>query len=95
MNSSYMKYMANPKGFTLKKWFADILKEKYIPYEALLERLGVFLVAEKDFQEFGKLFSEIYSTAYMKAVEDCRGQFEKLGVKINVVPEKASPSNQD
>ena len=92
--SSYMRYMSNPKGFTLKKWFAEILKEKYPPHESIIERVGTSLVTEKDLQDLGKLITEVYEVAYMKAINDYREQFEKMGVKINIVPQKPS-SNQD
>ena len=87
-----MKYMANPKSFTLKKWFAELLKGKFPPHENIIERVSMSLVTEKDLTDFGKLVAEVYEAGYLKAVNDYRAQFEKMGVKISIVAEEPKKS---
>lgn len=95
VQGSYMKYMANPKGFTMKKWFAELLKDKYPPFEAIIERVSAALVTDKDLQEFGKIITTVFEAGYFKAVNDYKGQCEKLGIKVSVVAEEPSPKNPD
>jgi hypothetical protein len=83
--NNMMQYMANPKAFTVKRWLADLLKNKYPPHDTIAERVSSSLVTDSDLADLGKLIGEIYESGYRKAVDDYRAQFEKLGVKINVV----------
>ena len=76
--------MSNPKCFTLKKWFADILKNEYTPHDEIVERISASILTDKDVERFGKLITSIYEVAYKKAVSDYKDEFEKLGVKINI-----------
>jgi hypothetical protein len=79
--------MSNPRSFTLKKWFAELLGKSYPPHNNIIERVSTALVTEQDMKEFGNLVTTIYEQAYRKAVEDYRQQVEKLGLKISVVPQ--------
>lgn len=91
--SNIRNYAANPRSFTLKKWFHELLKEKYIPHDHIVDRVAPSLVTEKDMEDFGKLIVEVYEKGYLKAVEDYREQFEKMGVKINIVAERPTPKS--
>jgi hypothetical protein len=84
--SDFFKYASNPKAYTLKKWFSELLKEDYLPFNDVVERLATVLATEKDLQDCGRLITTIYERAYRKAVDDYREEFEKLGVTINIVP---------
>lgn len=84
--SNFIRYMSNPRSFTLKKWFAELLKEDYIQHDTVIERVAMSLTTEQDLKEFGKLITQIYEKGYRKAVEDYRQQAEQLGIKITVVP---------
>ena len=77
--------MSNPKAFTLKKWFYDLLKLNYMAHDAIIERVATSLTTEKDLEDFGKLVGQVYEIGYRKAVEDYREQFEKLGLKVTIV----------
>ncbi len=85
MNSDMMKYMANPKSFTLKKWFAELLKERYQKHDSIIERVATSLVTDTDLQDFGKLVTEVYESAYRKAVNDYQVELDKIGVKVAIV----------
>ena len=83
--SNFIRYMANPRSFTLKKWFAELLKAEYMQHDEIIDRIASSLTTEKDLEQFGKLVSNIYEMAYKKAVEDYVKEAEKLGVKVSIV----------
>jgi len=85
-DSNVMKYMANPRGFTLRKWLLQILQNRFEKHESIVERLGGSMATDGDLQAFGRLATELYEVGYLKAVNDYKEQFEKLGIKVNIVP---------
>jgi hypothetical protein len=85
---NWMQYMANPQTFAIKKYMSEILKEKYPPHEAIIERLIPVLSSTKDYEAFGRLIADLYETAYLKAVGDHKEALAKVGLKANVVAEK-------
>jgi hypothetical protein len=93
--NNVLKYMSNPKAFTLKKWLVELLKSRYMQHDNIVERVATALITEKDLTDFGAMITDLYEIAYQKAVSDCKEEFEKLGVTINIVPSSSSPKNQD
>lgn len=92
--SDMAKYMANPKAYTVKRWLSALLKEKYTTkHDSTVERVSSALITEQDLQDFSSLITELYEIAYRKAVADYQQEFEKMGVKINVVAEKTNHQN--
>jgi hypothetical protein len=86
-----IKYMSNPRAFTLRKWFYDLLKLNYIEHDPIIERVGTSLATQKDLEDFGKLIGQVYDIGYRKAVEDYKKEIEKLGLKVQVVaPDSAN-----
>lgn len=90
--SNFINYMSNPKSFTLKKWFAELLKGDYPKHDQIIERVATSITTDKDLKEFGALVINIYETAYHKAVNDYKDQAEKLGIKISIVSEETTSS---
>jgi hypothetical protein len=84
-----IKYMSNPRAFTLRKWFYDLLKINYIAHDNIIERVSSALVTEKDLEEFGKLIGQVFETGYKKAVDDYRKQMEEMGLKVHIVAPKS------
>lgn len=85
--SNFVNYMSNPRSFTLKKWFVEILKEDYMQHNTVIERVATSLTTESDLKEFGALITGVYERAYKKAVDDYKEQAEQLGIKVSVVAE--------
>lgn len=85
--------MSNPKAFTLKKWFYDLLKIDYVTHDQTIERVATSLATDKDLQDFGKLIGQVYETGYRKAIEDYRKQIEDLGLSIKIMAPGESQSN--
>lgn len=77
--------MSNPKAFTLKKWFYDLLGISYSSHDQIIERVATSLATDKDVEDFGKLVGQVYQCGYKKAVEDYQSQLEELGLKIKIV----------
>lgn len=82
--SNFIKYMSNPRSFTLKRWFVEILKEDYMPHNDVIERVSTSLTTEQDLKDFGNLITQIFEKGYRKAVSDYQSQAESLGLKISV-----------
>ena len=82
--SNFIKYMSNPRSFTLKRWFVELLKEDYLSHDTIVERVASALTTEQDVKDFGNLVTAIYDKAYRKAVEDYRSQAEQMGLKITI-----------
>ena len=90
--SNFINYMSNPRSFTLKKWFAELLKEDYSPHDQIIERMSTSITTEKDLKDLGKLIMKLYEKAYLKAVDDYKEQAENMGIKISVITSKDSIS---
>lgn len=90
-SNNIFRYMSNPKAFTLRKWFYELLKMNYASHDPIIERISTSLVTEKDLDDFGKLIGQVYETGYKKAVEDYKKQVEQMGLKVSIVnPETIS-----
>lgn len=86
MNQTQMaSYMANPRSFTIKKWLMDLLKERYVENDLIIERLSTAIVTSKDLEDFGKLVGHIYEVGYKKAVIEHQQQLENLGYNVSIV----------
>jgi hypothetical protein len=85
--SNFIRYMANPRGFTLKKWFYDLLGLDSAAHDAIIDRVAAALTTDKDLEDFGKLISQVYERGYKKAVNDHKEQMEKLGLKVHLTSE--------
>ena len=88
--SNFVRYMSNPRSFTLKKWFIELLDKEYVPHDDVIERIAAALTTDQDMKAFGKLITSVFGKGYRKAVDDYRGQVEKLGIKVNVGPSDPS-----
>jgi hypothetical protein len=84
-NSNYIKYLSNPKGFTMKKWFYDLLGLEYAGHDAIIERVATSLTTQQDLEDFGKLIGQVYEKGYRKAIDDYKKEAERVGLKVSVV----------
>lgn len=89
---NFIKYVSNPRSYTLKKWFMEMLKEEYPQHDVIVERVAAVLLTDSDVSQFGKLISNVYEKAYRKAIDDYKDQAEKLGIKVNI---NHKPSGQE
>lgn len=89
--NNFIRYMSNPRAFTLRKWFYELLKIDYMAHDTIIERVSTSLVTEKDIEDFGKLIGQIYEKGYRKAVDDYRKQIEDMGLKVSIVAPEQQP----
>jgi hypothetical protein len=85
-NTNFIRYMANPKAFTLKKWFYDLLQVDYAAHDAIIERVAAALTTDKDLTDFGKLISQVFEKGFRKAVEEYSKEAERIGLKVSIIP---------
>lgn len=85
---SWMDYLSNAKGHYVKKSMFEILQERYMQNEQIVDRLSVSLLTESDVKQFLKLITDVYELAYMKAVNDHKEQLQNLGLIATIVPQK-------
>jgi hypothetical protein len=83
--SNFARYVANPKAFTLKKWFYDMLGINYASHDIIIERVASSLTTEKDLEDFGKLLGQVFETGFRKAIEEYAKEAEKVGLKVSIV----------
>ncbi|CAE7860285.1 unnamed protein product [Symbiodinium microadriaticum] len=81
-----VQYMNNPRAFTLKKWFIELLNNKYTKHDPIVERVAMALSTEQDVRDFGALVAEVFEAGYYKAVNDYKDQAKKAGLEVKVVP---------
>lgn len=83
--NNFIKYLSNPRSFTLKKWFYDLLGIDYATHDTIIERVSTSLTTQQDIEDFGKLIGQVFEKGYRKAIEDYSKEAEKLGLKVSVV----------
>lgn len=81
----WMQFMSNPKSHHIKKSMFELLKERYIKHEDIVERISVSLLTDKDMMAFLQLSLELYEIGYLRSVEDHRAELEKMGIKVSIV----------
>jgi len=77
--------MNNPKAFTLKRWFIELLQNRYAKHDQIIERVALGLSTDVDVKDFGALVAEVFEAGYYKAVEDYKEQAKKAGMDVKVV----------
>ena len=83
-----MPFMPNPQSIAIKRYLFDILKERYAKNEKFIDRLSITIATREDYEEFGKLVMDLYESGFMRAVDQYKEQFEKSGMRVNIVAEE-------
>ncbi len=78
----------NPQSIAIKKYLFEILKERYGRNERFIERISTLIATKEDYDGFGSFITDIYETGFLKAVNEYKDQFHKMGMKVSVVPEE-------
>jgi len=84
----------NPQSTAIKKYLFEILKEKYSKNEKFIDRLTYQINTKEDFESFGIFITDIFESGFLKAFEQYKENFEKLGMKVNIVAEE-KPKNSN
>jgi len=83
-----MPFMPNLQSIAIKKYLFEVLKERYGRNDKFIERLSVIIATKEDFDNFGKMVADLYESGFMRAVDQYKEQFEKSGMKVNIVAEE-------
>lgn len=70
-----------------KKYLFDILQERYIDNEPMINRITHHLSSENDVRDLVKVVVDAFERGYMKAVADYKDQLVKLGYQVTVGPD--------
>lgn len=85
---SWIDSLFNARGNYLKKAIFEILQEKFMNHENIIERISGNLQTESDYNSFLKLIAEVYEVGYIKAVKDHQQQLQKIGLIATIKKEQ-------
>jgi hypothetical protein len=68
----------------LKNYMSKFLEDRYDKHRDIIERVSHGLTTEQDFTSFMSLAVDIYESAYLRAIEDCRVQFAQHGITLEL-----------
>lgn len=85
---SWIDSFFNARSNYLKKAIFEIMQERFMKHENIIERITSNLQTEGDHNAFLKLIAEIYETGYVKAVKDHQQQLQKLGLVATIKKEE-------
>jgi hypothetical protein len=85
MSGNWNQMMQNPRVMMLKKYMAQVLPEKLALYDDILTRVASSLITDNDFKVFAEMINEVLQLGYIKAIEDYRGELQKLDININLL----------
>lgn len=80
--------------YVTKKYMFDLLQEKYHPNEKMIDRLTHSLMTEEDVKNFIQIVVDAFERGYLKAVNDYREQFRKIGYQVNIVADTKPHSKE-
>jgi hypothetical protein len=86
--------LKNNRNIYFKKYVLDILENKYSKHEKLVDRVLYFL-SDSDLKDFSSFLADVYESAYLKCVEDHKKSLEKVGYKVNIVPQSKDGVKSD
>jgi hypothetical protein len=81
--------MQNPQAFAVRKYLFEMLKERYTRNADYIERMAAGVTTKGDYEALGSLMADVYEAGFVRAVDQYKEQLAKMGMKVNVVPEKA------
>lgn len=95
MSGNWSQFMQNPKALMIKKFMVQILNNKVEAYDDLFTRLAPSLVTDGDFRVFAEMINEVLHAGYLRAVDDYRGELNKLGIDVSLTMPLAPKSLAD
>jgi len=78
----------NPQSNAIKKHIFELIKERYSKNEKFIERIASGITTKEDYESLGRLITDLYEAGFLRAVDQYRDQFTKMGMKVNIVAEE-------
>jgi hypothetical protein len=87
--NNWFEYIRNPHSYTVKKYLFEVMgAERYVKHDKYLDRIVSHMLTQDDVDSFGKLIVDIFEAGFMKAFNESREQFKKLGYNVGIKPEE-------
>lgn len=74
----------NPRKYAIRKWLSDIMGNRYVPHDPIVERVSASLTTNKDGEDFGKFVMAVYEAGYAKCLNDYKEKLEAMGIKVSM-----------
>lgn len=84
-------YDFNPFESTIKKYIFEMIKEKYVLHEKMVDKICKDIKDKDDAQKFVDLLGEIFKKGYIIAIEQQKESLSKVGMELKVLP----PTNNE
>jgi hypothetical protein len=78
----------NPQSIAIKRYIFEVLKERYSKNEKFVDRLASLITTKEDYESLGIFITDLYETGFLRAVDQYKDQFNKMGMKVSIVPEE-------
>lgn len=90
---NWTQMFRNPYSLGLRNIFAQLLKQDYVQYEDIIERVSNTISTEKDYEQFGNLIMAVYEQAYQQCVQEHKHLLEQAGIKVNISRKEDPPQD--
>ena len=78
----------NPHALSIKRYLFEMLKERYPKNEKFIDRLTSTITTKEDYDGLGSFITDIFELGFVRAVDQYKEQFAKMGMRVNIVPEE-------
>jgi hypothetical protein len=78
----------NLQGNAIKKHIFEMLGERYGRNERFVERLVSQVTTKEDYEGLGTFLADLFESGFVRAVNQYKDQFSKMGMKVSIVPEE-------
>lgn len=78
----------NLQGSAIKKHVFEMLGDRYGRNERFIERLIGQVNTKEDYEGLGVFLADIFESGFIRAVNQYKDQFAKMGMKVSIVPEE-------
>lgn len=78
----------NPQALAIKRYLFELLKERYSRNERFIDRLSSQIMTKEDYENLGIFITDVFETGFLKAMNEYKEQFEKMGMRVNIVAEE-------
>ena len=90
-----MNYMRNPHGHAIRKYIYQLIGNRYSKNEEVIERLIAVMMTKKDVEDFSTLIVDIYESGFLRAVDQYKNEFSKIGYDVKITAEKQPISEEE
>lgn len=78
----------NLHGTAIKKHIFEMIGDRYARNEKFVDRLVSHVSTKEDYDGLGTLLADVFESGFIRAVNQYKDQFAKMGMKVSIVPEE-------